>query len=189
MTLVVSAASLASCAVDGPGDSISCEGDRCDEAGTLDINSFLYRADDPLSHHYPTTYTRHPLPTVGAEGCRQAELRLFLINDSAQRYILQYEEHIPTEGSSSCNRYDVVVEEVVEGTWSVANNQLSLSGLGIANTLLVDGASALSLQLNSDLGSPGLSASPVLLEVVTSSWGLEECSGIYYDANTCPISI
>ena len=189
MTLVLSAASLASCAVDEPGDGISCEGDRCDEAGTLDINSFLYRADDPLSHHYPTTYNRPSLPTVGAEECRRAELRLFLVNDSAQRYILQYEEHIPTEGSISCSRYDVVVEEVIEGTWSVADNQLNLSGLGAADSLLVDGKAALSLQLNSDLGSPGLSASPVLLEVVTSSWGLEECSGIYYDANICPISI
>ncbi len=189
MALVLSTVSLASCAVDEPGDGNSCEGDRCDEAGTLDINSFLYRADDTLSHHYPTTYDRPSLPTIGTEACRRAELRLFLINDSSQRYIVQYEEHIPVDGGISCNRYDVVVEEVIEGTWSVANNQLSLSGLGIADSVLVEGKSALSLQLSSDPGSPGLSASPVLLEVVTTSWGLDECSGVYYDANTCPIDI
>lgn len=191
LALVISSGVIFSCTPDPESSVPSCEGDQCDDNGTaIQIARFMYRADDTLSHHFPTTYTDHPMPTVGNEACRNAKLRLFLIDDTAHSYTLQYEELVPAEGSTSgCRNYEVDIEKTITGTWDVVGNALNLSGLGVANTITISGNQELSLQADNNIGSPGLTSGPVLLEVVTSSWGLEECSGAFYDANLCPIDI
>lgn len=191
LALALSSGLIFSCTPDPVSSVPSCEGDQCDDNGTaLQVTKYMYRADDTLSHHFPTTYTDHPMPSVGSESCRNAELRLFLINDNAHSYTLQYEEQIPVDGSTSgCRNYDVDIEKTVTGTWDVVDNALHLSGLGVAEAVTISGSQELSLQVDNNIGSPGLTSGPVLLEVVTSSWGLEECSGAFYDANLCPIDI
>ena len=187
------ALSCASDSQDYPGPS--CDEGQCDEVNGQDAlqfyEQFLYSANQDgeyVWHRYLSDYSQTlALPIIDSEVCREVALNLFLLEDRS--FILEYEEHVPAEGSTSCDNYEDVIHNRHEGTWSVDGIQLVLGDIGRATGLTFNEYPAIRMSFDRDLASPGLQGQQILLDQIRSSWGLDECSGVSADPSRCPIDL
>lgn len=190
--------SAAGCAEDSYEFEPTCDDGQCDELNGQDPAAFyqqlLYEIRDEGEnlgtwHRYLTDLSLPvALPPVGTESCREGKVDLYLMAN--HQFILEYAETIPAPGSTQgCDNYVDDFKKRYEGQWRVEGLDLVVGNIGRGTGLSYNDSPALNFVFSNDLNSPGLTATNVLLNRPTSSWGLDECSGNSANASLCPVTI